>query len=123
MKILTIAAVLATAVLPAHAADGLPKEFWGKWCAVETTTGGGGPRFWHYARTCDSDREDSRLADRDMTLGPRRMNNCKAVAFVEWKQEGAPQYIVTYRCKDGSKYAAMLDLNTEGNLTAQYYPQ
>ena len=122
-KLLAIGSALcALSGTPVHAADvtGLPKELWGKWCATESATGGGSPRFWQYARTCRGDR-DKFLTDEDMTLGPYRMNDCRAITRIDWMEDNAPVYFVTYRCKDGNNYTAKFALDKEALLNVQYY--
>jgi hypothetical protein len=127
LALVLTAPAAAHARTPTHAADvaGLPKELWGKWCATATTTGGGSPRFWEYTRStrsCPSDREDSRLASEDMTLGARSHNGCRAIASFEWKEENEPVYFLTYRCKNGDQYTAKYtpDRNDENHRTVQY---
>ena len=72
----------------------LPKKLHGKWCATDTATGGGSPRFWEYERSkdrsCPEEREDARLNDEDMVLGARTHNNFQAIAGYEWKEENLP---------------------------------
>jgi len=119
---LTLLLLVTANASGAHAADRLPEEYLGKWCAVGSATGGGSPRVWSYSRSraeCDA-----RYKDQDMVLGPRRMDGCKAVAFVEWREDGLPVYFVTYRCKNGNKVAAKFSLDRdEKGLTAQYSQQ
>jgi hypothetical protein len=119
-KTFTVALLLLAASCSAQAQPSLPQELWGKWCATGSVTSGGSPWFWYYSRTCESDRSE-RLTNQDMTLGPHHMDSCRSITLIEWMQNNAPQYIVTYRCKDGSTYASMFDLDKEGNLTAQYH--
>lgn len=125
-KLAVIGVALCGLAAPAHAADvSLPKELLGKWCAIGTATGGGSPRFWEFERTagsCPKDREDPRLASEDMVLGARTHNGCQAIAGFEWREESAPVYFMTYRCKNGDQYTAKYtpDRNDENHLTIQY---
>ena len=122
-----LATIAALSVLSASAyADekGLPKEFWGKWCVKGSATGGGSPRFMYYSRSraeCDAQDIPKQWRDGDMTLGPYRMDNCKAIERIDWKEDGAPVYFVIYRCKQGKLTAKFALDRDENGLTAQYY--
>jgi len=114
---LTLLLLVTANASGAQAADRLPTGYLGGWCAVGSATGGGSPRVWSYSRSraeCDA-----RYKDQDMVLGPRRMDGCKAVAFVEWREDGLPVYFV-----NGDKVAARFSLDRdEKGLTAQYSQQ
>jgi hypothetical protein len=120
MKVLLAGTAMLLVTASAHAADvSLPKEYWGKWCASGSTTGGGSPRFWQYSRTDCSDPAKF-LRDEDMTIGPHSRNGCRATNRIDWKEDNARVYFVTYRCKDGNKYTAKMWLE-DGGLGAQYH--
>jgi hypothetical protein len=125
MKALLAGTAILLTTVSANAADiSLPKEYWGKWCVVGSTTGGGSPRFWEYSRSraeCDAADIPKDWRSQDMTIGPYSMDNCKAIRRMDWKQDNAPVYFVIYRCKGKEVTAKFFSLDRkDGSLTAQY---
>jgi hypothetical protein len=104
------ASLLATGT--AHAAEKrLPKEFWGKWCAENPVTGGGGPGLWEYSHNQCNDSERA-YGDQDITLGPNIIGKCK---FTKITRDHDKVYHITIHCKDGDgKLEMWLDEETLG---------
>jgi hypothetical protein len=125
MKALLSGTAVLLTTMSAYATDSsLPKEYWGKWCVVGSTTGGGSPRFWSYSRSrkeCDAADMPKSWRDEDMILGARSMNNCRAIQRTDWTEDSTPVYFVTYRCK-AREVTAKFSLNRgEAGLSAQYH--
>jgi hypothetical protein len=126
MKTLLLAgiAVLSLTTGTAHAAEKrLPKAFWGKWCVMSSATGGGSPRVWEYSRSraeCDAQDMPKEWRSQGVTIGPYRVDGCKITKLIEWQEENAPTYFMTYRCKDGEEVSAKFSLDRDENsLTGQ----